>query len=107
MNVVQGDQDLLRELVDAFLTECPRLMQEIEVALEQNDAEQLRIAAHTLKGSVRYFGAEAAMSVAFDLELAGKEGRFSGVDGKLAQLQDELNRLLPPLMSFAKTGQLA
>ncbi|MCA9155400.1 MAG: response regulator, partial [Planctomycetales bacterium] len=107
LNVVQGDQDLLRELVDAFLTECPRLMQEIEVALEQNDAEQLRIAAHTLKGSVRYFGAEAAMSVAFDLELAGKEGRFSGVDGKLAQLQDELNRLLPPLMSFAKTGQLA
>ena len=54
---MDGDVELLKELVGLFLDECPQRMAEIREALTRRDATKLRQAAHTLKGSVGNFGA--------------------------------------------------
>ncbi len=47
---VQGDVELLKELVDIFFKEYSHLMPEIRAAIAANDAAGVRRAAHTLKG---------------------------------------------------------
>ena len=69
---VQDDPILLASIVDAALEEIPRLMTTIEQAVEERDPTELRLAAHTLKGSLHYFGAAAAVQQASYLEQMGQ-----------------------------------
>ena len=69
---VQDDPILLASIVDAALEEIPRLMTTIEQAVEERDPTELRLAAHTLKGSLHYFGEAAAVQQASYLEQMGQ-----------------------------------
>ena len=72
---VGGDEELLKEIAVIFLDDCPRLMAELRDAIAANDPQKLESAAHSMKGSVGNFGAEAAVSAAFNLERMGRERR--------------------------------
>ena len=61
---VGGNRALLHELIDIFLDECPRHATSIRQAIAARDAATLRLAAHTLKGALRHFGAEHSASLA-------------------------------------------
>lgn len=61
---LDGDTDLLAELVPLFLDDYPLLLEEIRSAIEKTDLEQLRRAAHTLKGTVSNFSAYLAYEAA-------------------------------------------
>ena len=65
---VDGEMDLLEELAEIFLEDNQRLQQEIRTAIDNNDAEALEHAAHSLKGSVANFGAAAVTEAAFQME---------------------------------------
>jgi CheY-like chemotaxis protein len=106
LEVVQGDRELLRELVIAFLEECPKFVQEIHTSIDSQDYTLLHRAAHTLKGSMRYFGATDAFNYAFDLERLGSETKIDGARQKFETLQGELDRVLPALSQFAETGEI-
>ena len=54
-DVVGGDSELLASVVEAFLQEAPQQMAAIYRAIDAADAKTLGRAAHTLKGSLRYF----------------------------------------------------
>jgi PAS domain S-box-containing protein len=90
---VGGDTELLRELTDLFLADCPRLWHNLAEALAKGDARQLARAAHTLKGSVSTFGARAAHAVAEQLERQGREGDLTHAAETAARLDGELQRL--------------
>ena len=90
---VGGDSELLHELADVFLADCPRLWHNIAEALAKGDARQLARAAHTLKGSVATFGARAAQALAQQLELQGREGNLTHAADTVARLDGELQRL--------------
>ena len=51
---------MLRELLGVFGADCSRLVAELRTTLDRGDAEQVRTAAHTLKGMVSFFAATAA-----------------------------------------------
>jgi CheY-like chemotaxis protein len=94
---VDGDQDLLQELIEVFLEENPRMLQEVRDAVGRNDAERLKIAAHTLKGAVGNFGAEAPVTAAQQLEIMGKTGTLAQAPETLDRLEASLARLVPAL----------
>ncbi|HEV3448552.1 MAG TPA: response regulator, partial [Gemmataceae bacterium] len=94
---VGGDRELLAELAELFLRECPRLLKEIHAALGAADANQLRSAAHNLKGCVDNFGARGAFAAALKLEILGRNGTFIGADKALADLERALEQLKPAL----------
>jgi HPt (histidine-containing phosphotransfer) domain-containing protein len=97
---VDGDHDLLIEIAELFLAECPRFLTEIHTALSQNDAQTLTLAVHTLKGSVGNFAAAGAYEAALKLERIGRQGNLSQAPDALAALEAQLARLKPVLESL-------
>ncbi|MBX3437977.1 MAG: response regulator, partial [Planctomycetaceae bacterium] len=57
LQVVQGDRELLTEVVGAVLEEVPRLLRELEQAIDAGDARSIQRLAHTIKGNMRTFHA--------------------------------------------------
>ncbi|HTU22482.1 MAG TPA: response regulator, partial [Gemmataceae bacterium] len=100
---VGGDMVLLRELIDVFLTDCPRLWQNLRDALAQGDAHLLSRAAHTLKGSVGNFGAHAAREAAQQLELLAGKGDLMPAIEAARKLETELERLKPVLRELKQS----
>jgi PAS domain S-box-containing protein len=74
LDAVNGDQGTLAAVVEAFLMEAPKLTQQLRDTLAGGDAVAFRRASHTLKSSLRFFGAHAAADQAWQLELLGKDG---------------------------------
>jgi two-component system sensor histidine kinase/response regulator len=102
LKICAGDRALLRDLVQAFLEEHPRRIDEIRRAIDSADWELLHRAAHTIKGSMRYFGASAVFDRAFGLEQLAARQSLDGAEEIFALLKQELAKLLPHLINYAE-----
>jgi two-component system sensor histidine kinase/response regulator len=86
----EDDAELSHQLMQVFLEEYPILMGDVRKAVADSDAEALARAAHTVKGSLGYFEAEAASQAAFGLEKLGRSGSMRGAPEGLALLEQEM-----------------
>jgi HPt (histidine-containing phosphotransfer) domain-containing protein len=98
---VGGDEELLREISAIFLEEYPTLIEEIRSAVGNQDATGLERAAHTLKGSVANFGAQAATQAAYRLEAMGRKGELSESRSAFDDLVIRFDQLHPILEQLA------
>ena len=89
---LDGDFELLDELVETFRAECPRLLSETRTAVSLGDGRSLERAAHALKGSVSNFCAPAAFEAARRLEQMGREGDLTRAGDALVALEVEVDR---------------
>ena len=101
LQCVQGDQQILDTLIEAVLEEAPAMLQAVRRAVHDLDAENLRVAAHTLKGAVRYFGARAVFNQAFALEQMGRNGTLEGAEPLVESLSCDLEQVLKELAEYA------
>ena len=101
---VGGDRQLLREMAQLFLDECPGLVSSVRQALTDLDADAAAGAAHSLKGSVGTFGAHAAHEAALAVETAAREGDLPGAQEAFADLAVEVSRLVPALTGLVAEG---
>jgi signal transduction histidine kinase/DNA-binding response OmpR family regulator len=93
-----GDRDeLARQIVRLFLSECPRYVERLQTALTAGDLAGLQSAAHTLKGAVGNLSAGTAYAAAKRLEDLAKAGDRSAAEMSLIALSAELDRLKPAL----------
>lgn len=76
-NVVDGDEETLRELFQIFLEHLPEQMEQLRTAVQKNDGKNTRFYAHQIKGAMRNFAAETACTKAYTLEKAGNENRMN------------------------------
>ena len=97
------DDDFLQELIDTFLEEAPSLLAALRRAVEQDEPEEARWAAHTLKSNGATFGAEDFSELCRELEARAKDGRLRGaeeladrVDAEYARLREALAALRAP-----------
>jgi signal transduction histidine kinase/DNA-binding response OmpR family regulator len=97
---VEGDVELMREIVGVFLEESPRMLSRIRKALEDGDPEALTAGAHALKGAVGNLGASAAMNAAARLEELGRRRDLLSSSEAYTTLQIELDRLQPALVAL-------
>jgi PAS domain S-box-containing protein len=97
---LQGNEDLLSELVRLFVSDAPIQIQEIHAALIAGSASRLESAAHSLKGSAASLGAKGITAVARKLELRGRDAQLEGAESDCADLDYEWERLRPELMSL-------
>lgn len=95
-----GDEPLARELVALFLDECPRMMATVRDAVQNGTADDVRRAAHMLKGSMSNFTDRAPVTTAFALEQQGGAGRLTDASATLAQLEREVAELLAAMRRF-------
>ncbi len=98
---VGGDEELLREIAEIFLEQCPEALSEVRAAVEAKDPTTLQEAAHSLKGSVGNFGAKDAFDAAFRLEMMGRQQDLTDSTAALAELERALGNLQPQLAKLA------
>jgi HPt (histidine-containing phosphotransfer) domain-containing protein len=80
--------EFINELIDTFLDDAPKMTSEIQSALEANDAESFRRAAHSLKSNAATFGAVKLAELTKELEMLGKENRLGDTGTKLTLLDE-------------------
>ncbi len=97
---VGGDPELLRELIEVFLQDCPRMMGEIGEALQAGDVMKLKRGAHSLKGAVGILGGKAVFDAALHLETMARHGDLSQAESvwqTLRRAVEQLRSALPIL----------
>ena len=88
MERTDSDWDLIRALVEVFESDRPKLLGEIEAALEDEDAEALERAAHTITGALGIFAAEPARARAHRLEMIARDGSVTEQRDQYHELRD-------------------
>jgi HPt (histidine-containing phosphotransfer) domain-containing protein len=80
--------DFIAELVNAYFEEAPQLLKKLQHALDSQDCDAFRQAAHSIKSTSNSFGALQYGALAKELEMMGREGRLEGAPVKVRTLVD-------------------
>ena len=88
-----GDREFLREMSDDFRGELPGRIEEIKVAIQDGDSNQLSRLAHNLKGISLNFSADPLASIAAKLEMCGAHDNISDAFSLFDKLSFEARRL--------------
>jgi response regulator RpfG family c-di-GMP phosphodiesterase len=99
---VDGDEELLAEIVQLFLDDAGTLMIDIAAAVRDADAPRIMRTAHRLKGSVATLAAGPAAAAALRLETLGRNGTLDESESAFRILQTEIERLLPALRAMIR-----
>ena len=101
MELVDGDRELVQDLVETFLEGVPEQLRQIEQGIAAGDLEAVHRAAHALKGAVANFAAPAAFDAARALDDAARSGAADNLEALARELVAQLDKLGPALRSFA------
>ena len=104
---VGGSQAVLEEIIDLFLEDSPKLLEDIRRALQNGDAQAAYRATHTLKGSIGNFDAHDAVAIAQRLEARAREGDLQAASTVFTMLEKETNALLAALAGTKETLKCA
>lgn len=95
-----GDEDIFLEIKADFIRTYADLVEKVRIAVDKNDAEELHISAHTLKGVLSTFCADEVKELAFELECMGREKAIEGANKKVLVLQEKVYELIKELEKF-------
>jgi PAS domain S-box-containing protein len=98
-----GDEAFVAEIIGTFLRDAPALLKTIRAALEHEEAEELRRAAHTLKSNGRIFGATRLAELCQELEAMATAETPPGAADLVAQLDGEYARVEGALRAAGRT----
>ena len=93
MERVDGDRELLKEIIDIFFEDCPNQLARIKDGISTGDAKIIEEAAHSLKGASSNIGAMAVRQKAYELELMGKKAELQRAKKAIIELENEVKRL--------------
>jgi HPt (histidine-containing phosphotransfer) domain-containing protein len=99
---LEGNQELLTELIQLFLGEAPLLIEAMRTALQQGDMRELGRSAHSMKGAASNFSAYGTVSAASQLENDANKGDSESAKAGLATLEVVVERLLPELANLCQ-----
>ncbi len=89
---------MLQELIDLFLETAPRHLAQIRDAL--GDATQLKLHAHTFKGTGMNLGARKVVELCQKLEILGRTGKTDGAAELLTELESAFARTREELLTM-------
>lgn len=90
---LEGDEDFLCELAEMFLEQYPNMLAAVESAVAGGVAEEIKRAAHALKGSSQVIGGKAVAAAALELEILGREANLDEAGPALEKLRQNLAAL--------------
>jgi HPt (histidine-containing phosphotransfer) domain-containing protein len=91
LELVEGDRELLKELIVTFLHAGPEMLNSLREASTRRDAEGIHRAAHTLRGSVGNFTMGSLYFALSELEKMAGAQQIHGTDRFIQ------NRIVPEL----------
>jgi HPt (histidine-containing phosphotransfer) domain-containing protein len=93
------NEALAQKIMVKFIDDVPKRMEAIRSAMEKRDMEEIRIQAHTIKGSSRNVGAERLGYYAERLEKSSASGDSALLEELVAMVQngfEELKSIVMP-----------
>lgn len=96
LEIMDGDEELLKEIFDDFINDYPEVIAKIKETIEVGDADNLNSFAHKLKGMLKNVAATRVADIAFELETMGKEQDLS----KVADIFDRLEEACQAVKNF-------
>jgi len=100
---MDGDVELLDEIVVLFLEDLPRLVAAMRESLANADAAGLRMAAHAMKGSLSNFGSLPSGTLASELEAMGRDENLDNAAPVFAYFLTSLERLKPAMLGLVRS----
>jgi two-component system sensor histidine kinase/response regulator len=100
---IDGDTQLLSDLIALFLHDCPHWLTALRAAIAERDHDTLYRTAHTIKGSVGNFAGKVAFEAARRLEALSERDDLAGGEDACSVLETELARLKEALLSLQET----
>lgn len=105
LRATEGDAGLARDLISIFCHDYPHLLAEGNEAVRENRSDDLHRVAHTLKGNLRFMGAEAAAETAARLDALAISHDLAGASPELTELKKQLEELEQGLISSQKKAE--
>jgi signal transduction histidine kinase/CheY-like chemotaxis protein len=102
VNMCFGKHEFFLDMVNCFFCETDGLVERMVEAKRQGNHEEVRTAAHRLKNTVIYLGAQPAAEAIKTVELAAKSGDLLSVDAALTELGGRLEELKSSLVGFRR-----
>ena len=92
-NMLQGDRVAFVELIECYLTETPRLVQDISTAITTQNAQTLLNSTHQLKSSSASVGAITLAQLCKVLEAQGYSSKLESSLKLISQLHQEYEQV--------------
>jgi CheY-like chemotaxis protein/HPt (histidine-containing phosphotransfer) domain-containing protein len=100
-----GEEEMLVELIDAFLEEVPGMLAGLREADERGEDDVVRRLAHTLKSNARTFGAATLAERCAELEMLARDHHLGAESaGQVAAIAEELGGVAGALRRVGATG---
>jgi HPt (histidine-containing phosphotransfer) domain-containing protein len=90
---IDGDRQLLVELIQVFRESLPSLLADLDAAVAAADAERVHRVGHALKGTLLNMSAGPAATLARELDDAARVGDLGQAPDRRVRLGRELERL--------------
>jgi CheY-like chemotaxis protein len=89
----EGEPDILRELIELYLSDVPPRIVALRKAVEAGDARSMTQIAHSLKGSSANMGARSIATLCTELEEIGRSGALAAAPAWISRLEGEFGRV--------------
>ena len=100
-----GDRELFEEMVEVYFTETMRLVGQVRQAAADNDLPTVERAAHSIKGTIGYFGVEAVVEAARRVEQAARARDPRSALAESERLEDQMAALGRALTPFRRKAR--
>jgi PAS domain S-box-containing protein len=99
---VEGDRELLAEMIHLFEEDAPKLIAAMRLALERRDMAVLERSAHSLKGAAGNLSAGATRAAALRLENDARSKDAESAAASFAEVERSVKLLLPGLAAVCQ-----
>lgn len=101
LEAAAGDDGLIAKLIDAFGRDSGARIERIRGALAASDFPSIRAEAHTIKGSARQMGADAAAEACQELEMACGLQEASLIAARLNRVQELFDEIREAMAAYS------
>jgi len=97
---LDGDKELLAEMIALFLEQVPELLETLNTLLQNDDFAVLADSAHSLKGMVNHFYAKALAVKIGILENAARENKIADFEAMINDISSATMQLIDVLTHY-------
>jgi len=104
VKTIGNNPTLIKKIVTLYFRDAPKLLEEVEEAVNEVDNKKMSEKAHALKGITSYYNTDTVYNLCLQLERFGKDNSMPEKNGEvmnsLTQLKDMLSLLIEQLKVY-------
>ena len=97
---LMGNEDLAQRIIRGFVEDMPRQIALLAQAVNNRDADAVRLVAHSIKGAAANVGGLEVREIAWKLEQTGRAGDLAAAAATLPELSARFESLRPIMEKF-------